>query len=234
MEFIAEIGNCHFGSLDKAKEMVMAAKDSGATLVKSQIGDPNVFARLGTMGLKFYENAVLSIEEANELIEYGEKIGIKIFYSIFADALEAKLSPKLSHIKISAKQTESLMLAPSPIFIDKIGESDQAFVSIPETIVALPRLARPTVLYASKYCRDPDLEWMKKIAEAYPGRCGHSNHSVAIPAVLNQFKQFNLQAIEKHFVIDRNDAPSGCGHFRDLVHSADPKQFQQLVKMFEE
>lgn len=90
---IAEIGTGHNGSLQKAKELVAAAKESGADAVKFQIVyadeilHPDTgFVNLPTGRIPLYERfreLECSIDFYGELAQYAHKLGILFSVSAF-------------------------------------------------------------------------------------------------------------------------------------------------------
>ena len=113
---IAEIGCNHMGSLDLAKKMIMAAKNSGANYVKFQKRDNKYL-----LGKKYYEKHPVvensfgenygkhrdflefSFKEHLKLIQFSKKIGIKYATSVWeknsADQF-IKIQKQLDYIKI--------------------------------------------------------------------------------------------------------------------------------------
>jgi len=87
IKVIAEIGWNHCGDMKLAKEMILAAKESGATYAKFQSwsvsrlkpGEWDVDGRR-----EIYEKAELTKERHIELINYCNEVGIKFMSSVFS------------------------------------------------------------------------------------------------------------------------------------------------------
>jgi len=76
MTICAEIGQNHCGDIELAKHLIWKAQDNGAALVKFQLYD----------SVKLYGEPghnELSKEQAFELFNYGKKLGIEVFFSVF-------------------------------------------------------------------------------------------------------------------------------------------------------
>jgi sialic acid synthase SpsE len=86
VKVIAEIGWNHCGDMELAKEMILAAKESGATYAKFQSWS---VSRLKSGAWdedgrrEIYKKAELTKERHLELIEYCNKVGIKFLSSVF-------------------------------------------------------------------------------------------------------------------------------------------------------
>lgn len=84
---IAEIGWNHMGNIDRAKKMIISAKESGCEFAKFQVwsvknlknGDWDNDGRR-----QIYESAELSSEELSLLKDFCDEVGIKFLISIFS------------------------------------------------------------------------------------------------------------------------------------------------------
>jgi sialic acid synthase SpsE len=87
IKVIAEIGWNHCGDMNLAKEMILAAKESGATYAKFQSWSvsrlkPGAWDDDGRR--EIYEKAELTKERHIELIDYCNEVGIKFMSSVFS------------------------------------------------------------------------------------------------------------------------------------------------------
>ena len=87
IKVIAEIGWNHCGDMELAKEMILAAKESGATYAKFQSWSvsrlkPGAWDTDGRR--EIYEKAELTRERHIELINYCNEVGIKFMSSVFS------------------------------------------------------------------------------------------------------------------------------------------------------
>jgi N,N'-diacetyllegionaminate synthase len=80
---IAEIGQNHEGNMNTAKYMIAVSKECGADLCKFQLFDPDKLYKPDFPLYKEVKQAELSFEQAKDLFNYGEKIGIEVFFSVF-------------------------------------------------------------------------------------------------------------------------------------------------------
>ncbi len=76
---IAEIGQNHLGLMDLATDLIRLAKDNGADLAKFQLYSHEALYK----DHPEIPNVELSFEQARGLFEYGKKIGIEVFFSVF-------------------------------------------------------------------------------------------------------------------------------------------------------
>lgn len=107
---IAEFGDSHFGSLDRAKEMVRAAKDSGADVVKFQhhivteemLPDIPSSSNMKEPLWDFLLANALKIEDHEELAKLCKEVGITYLCTPFslkaAQELEQRISPEVYKI----------------------------------------------------------------------------------------------------------------------------------------
>jgi len=110
---IAEIGCCHIGNLERAKNLAKLAKLSGADILKTQKRNPSESVReelkntphpnqifaYGKTYLEHRINLELNIEEHNELKQYCESIDIEYSTSVW-DITSAKTIIDINPYKI--------------------------------------------------------------------------------------------------------------------------------------
>jgi len=218
---IAEIGNCHDGTIEDFKRTVRIAYECGADAAKGQAFNPRSIA--GSMPYEFYKERAFTLEQYMELIDYGARIGIPVFFSIFSEQFSA-LKVRQTFQKFSGGQTISHW--------KQIEASDypNVIVSIKE-FAMLPRLKYSKILHVSKYLTDlPHLEQIEFLSEYYGRQVGYSDHTVGIFHVERAIKDYGAHVIEKHFTLTR-DISHGGHQFRDAVHAADPQELEQIAKI---
>src|SRR3990167_6920098 len=119
---IAAVDNNHFGCMYRAKELIAAAHESGADLIKMQAFHPQDM-RSGSMPLEFYAQCAFSVDQCLELIEYARRIRNDLFFSIlsrgFLDVRRAQ-----TWISISGEQYASGNF-------NDYDDLNEAFISIP-------------------------------------------------------------------------------------------------------
>ena len=113
-KIIAEIGWNHMGDMELAKEMITAANDSGADIVKTQTFDVRRLKEgpWDTDGRReIYEKAQLNLEQYIELRDYCNKIEIQFMSSVFSID-DAKLLQKVETdmVKIPSMESRNVKL----------------------------------------------------------------------------------------------------------------------------
>lgn len=226
---IAEIGNNHFGSEAKAREMIKAAHESGADYIKLQAINPSVVK--GSMDKSFYEKIALRRSAYENLISYGKMIGAKVFYSSFGlDIYHGEL------IKISGSQFKTFDY-------DRL-----SFMNLDKTIISIPNVSddeikekrefinKMNVIYVSEYLPKDnvvDLSNISRYLKLLKKPIGYSDHSIGIDVCKTAIDDYGCQLIEKHFHMGEPIKWMGKT-FRDCIHSCDPKQLSDLKKFYEE
>lgn len=227
---IAEIGNNHFGSLSKAKELIQAAHESGADLIKGQAYTRGAIS--GSMPKEFYEQSRLSEANYFELMKYAKSIGATMFYSVFLNddadrGLDDLIMHQLFH-KCAAFQTRELTDEQRAFY-----DHENCFVSIPEMSI-LPFFAYANILHVSGYLTEnPDLKRIDFLTQLYGRQAGYSDHTLGIEVCIEAVKKHGVKIIEKHFTLTKNEEWNGHV-FRDTIHGATPKEFKKLSKTMEE
>lgn len=220
---IAEFGNNHFGDFAKAKTMILAALESGATLAKGQAFLAKDL-KSGSMPREFYKQCQFTLQQYVELIEYGREIGIPVFFSIFSKELSV-LEEHQQYYKLSGRQT----LDGKHDFREF--DVSNAFVSIPATADP-PYLKRAQPLYVSDYlAEDPGLHNLIRLKEFYKRPVGYSDHTLGITQCKKAIDHFDVPVIEKHFTLDKSYV-FGQSFFRDCAHGIGPDEFLKLSKYF--
>ena len=76
---IAEVGQSHCGNMELAKKLIVLAKDNGADLVKFQLYDHHLLYK----DHPEIKDVALSFDQAKMLFDYGNAVGIEVFFSVF-------------------------------------------------------------------------------------------------------------------------------------------------------
>jgi sialic acid synthase SpsE len=217
---IAEIGMNHNGSMATAKELIRAAHESGADIVKGQA----FMARdvKGSMPAKFYEDRQLDPMQCIALIAYARDLGTDLFFSIFSREYEGIKSVQKWH-KFSASQSKN-----SPRLVERFDRMN--VIASVNTMTMLPKLHVAHVLYACPYLtEDPKLSSIEFLTEYYGRQVGYSDHTVGVDWCLRANRIYGARVIEKHFTLTRDIYFEGK-QFRDAVHGALPHEFEQLAR----
>lgn len=220
---IAEVGNGHFGNMTKARELIRAAHNSGADLIKAQAFRASGI-KSGSMPERFYKDCELRVEDYLELIHYARDLGNDLFYSIFSDGFESISFTQKWH-KVAGVQTRDGQ-ATADLDLENV------IVSVPSGVVYdhLPRFRKAEVLYVSEYlAQDPELRHIGSLAQWLGRPVGYSDHTVGVKFALEAHRCWGANIIEKHFTLSHNEK-WGTKIFRDSVHGATPNEFEELAK----
>jgi len=218
---IAEIGNNHCGDIETAKEMIKSAHQCGVSLVKLQAFVAKDLK--GSMDPGFYKQCEFTINQYIDLIQYGEDLGIDVFYSIFSKELMG-LENFQKWKKIAASQSQ---------INPRLTESRDAynmFISLKPGHGVLPDLPLSYLLYASDYLTEtPNFKNITFLNEYYQRNVGYSDHTIGVEYCIEAMQEYECPVIEKHFTLTRDIYFKGK-QFRDAVHAALPYEMERLVK----
>ena len=236
---IAEIGNNHEGDFELAKDMINAAADSGADIVKFQ-----------TFQTEHYVS-----QENPDRVEMLNRF--KLTFDQFAQLKEVADQANVTFIS-TPFDIESAQFLSEIVPAFKIASGDNTFYPLLRTIAQLEKpvllscglASAVQVKYAQALinniwetrCIDPGLgilhcvssypvaaedanlaaiRSLAKISEATPG---YSDHTLGTEAAVLSVA-CGARIIEKHFTLDKN-----YSDFRDHQISADPDEMKQLVR----
>ena len=216
---IAEIGNNHFGSLKKAKEMIKAAHEYGADYVKLQAIDPEIVN--GSMPREFYRHVALTYQEYLELKDYGDYIGTTVFFSCFGMFIVGRLH------KISGSQYRTF----EPVVL-KVHNNEDTIISIPADVSDLETksaaISKMSPMYVSQYLEnDVDLSWIDKYSSILNKQVGYSDHTIGIETCTKAIRNNGARLIEKHFHLGSPIKWEGQ-LFRDSIHSCSPGELAKI------
>lgn len=227
---IAEAGVNHNGNLDMARELVRAAAEAGADMVKFQTFKADKLvtraaakaeyqqAAIGTDQSQYEMIKALELDVASHemLIRCCRDNGIRFFSTAF----------DLGSIDLLAKLGQNTWKIPSGEitnlpYLRKIGGLKQEIIlstgmadlgEIEDALVVLEQAGTPwkniTVLHCNtEYptpMKDVNLNAMLTIKAAFPGiKVGYSDHTLGIEIPIAAVA-LGASVIEKHFTLDRN------------------------------
>jgi len=229
---ISEISNCHMGSMTKAKQLIKAAHESGADLIKGQAFVYADVAKYGSMPIEFYKQCQLNVWECEELIDYARSIGSDMFFSIFSKEFEI-IESMQNYSKFSAAQTKELQTSKTKICDS---DKDNIFMSVNDVNSFREKshgyyFEKTKLMYATDYMEDDTHKVVTNVAliAEQAATYGLSDHSLGIDNCIDAVIDFDAEIIEKHFTLEKNVTFKGK-IFRDTVHGATPKEFEQLAK----
>ena len=232
MKIIAEIGWNHMGNINLAKEMINAAKESGADFAKFQTWSvknlkPGPWDSDGRR--EIYEKAELTKEMHQTLYDHCNKKGIKFLTSIFnIKDLEKINNLNLDTIKIPSHEiyNKDLISKISNLFKNVLVSTGASMWAEILDLTKIPNFNKIFLLHCvSSYpCEFKDLQFNKfyELKKISKNKIGYSGH---YPGIEDAKIAVNLNAsyIEKHFTID-NNLPGRDNKFAIL-----PNQLKELT-----
>ncbi|MCX6723532.1 MAG: N-acetylneuraminate synthase family protein [Candidatus Staskawiczbacteria bacterium] len=245
---IADIGANFDGNLNKAKELALAVKETGADMVKIQsFQSSKIVSGYGfsTMKLKgvhgswskpieqIFKEAEFPREWHQELFDYCKKIGIDFSSSPYdfeaVDLLDEigvdvfKIGSGditwLEMLEYIAKKNKPMILATGA---STLAEVDEAIKVIEATGNNQLMLLQCITNYPSKI-ESANINVLKTYQTAYNIITGYSDHSPGDTVVLGAVA-LGAKVIEKHFTLNKKDAGP------DHPHSMEPKEFKEMVE----
>lgn len=237
VRMIAEIADSHNGKMETAKQLILAAKESGADIVKFQLHLPDVEMIPGSIQMwdgplyDILKNNLLTIEQHQELKEFCEQNDIMYLCTPFC-ATAAELLDKIgvNSFKIGSGELTNL---PMLIRIAKkkktmiVSTGMSEWSEIKQTVQVVKKENCPLILmnctseYPPKY-EDINLGLIKKMEQEFEIPVGHSDHSPDIYTALAAVA-LGAKIIEKHFTLDKTQ--KGPDHFISL----EPDGLRKLV-----
>ena len=245
---IAELSGNHQGSIDKAKEIIRAAKDAGVDAVKLQTYTPDTITldcdneyfqiTQGTLWdgrtlYNLYEEAYTPWEWHKELMEYASSLGLICFSSPFdttaVDFLEELGVPayKIASFEINDIQLIKYIAAKGKPILLSTGVATHE--EIKEALRVCKDLGNENVILlkcASAYptpFEDINLRTMVHMKVEFKVITGLSDHTLGYEVALGAVA-LGAKVIEKHLTINREDGSV------DSAFSMEPHEFKQMVK----
>lgn len=244
---IAEMSANHAGSIERAKEIIRAAKDSGADCIKIQTYTPdtltidchNKYFQIeegtweGENLYSLYGKAYTPWEWQKELKEEAEKVGIDFLSTPFdktsVDFLEEL---GLSFYKIASFEMVDLPLLRyiaskgKPIIMSTGMSTLEEIKEAVETIYETGNHQLAILKCSSAYPADPadmHLSTIADLMKRFPMPVGLSDHSLGSLSATTAVAM-GASVIEKHFCISREiENP-------DASFSMTPEEFKQMVE----
>lgn len=245
---IAEMSANHGGSLNKAKEIVLAAKRAGADAIKLQTYRPdtitlhsnkqdfllpskNAWSDHGSL-FDLYERAFTPWEWHAELFSLAKKIGIDIFSTAFDETAVELLeslstpaykiaSPEITHIpliKVIAQTKKPVIMSTG---VAELSDIALAVRTLKDNGCENIVILKCCSSYPAPY-ETIHLNTIPNIAETFGCLAGYSDHTLggAIPIAA---AVLGAKVIEKHLVLTKKDETI------DSFFSSDEAEFTQIV-----
>ena len=245
--FIAEVSANHLGSLERAKEIVVAAVKAGATAVKFQtytadtmtldidefkVSDDHELWG-GRRLYSLYQEAFTPWEWHKELFELCRQLGAIPFSSPFdlsaVDFLESLDAPMY---KIASLETGDHRLVKAVAETGKpliISTGATEWVELEELFEVVEKTGNKNLTFllcTSSYPSEPidaHLNRMSNLRNSFGVKVGLSDHTLGIGVSIAAIA-VGATAIEKHITLRRSDGGA------DGAFSMEPEEFELLVK----
>jgi sialic acid synthase SpsE len=238
-KIVAEVGINHEGSLEKAKKLILAAKESGADMVKLQtyVTEKRVKADNQFFGL--LKDCETTYNEQREMKRYADEIGIEWFSTPFDKESLQFLVEDLGVKKVKFASFD----CSNKDLLREANDLGKKYNGL-EVILATGMSSEDEILDAVDTLKDVKLTLLHcvssyptptehayllgietlKFLTAYEYDVGYSDHNpdVYVPAAA---VLFGAVMIEKHFTLDKNDSSI------DNAVSADPAMFKKMVEL---
>ena len=233
MKIIAEIGWNHMGDVALAEEMISAASESGAHVVKFQYWNPK-YLKEGAWDddgrREIYKKAGLNEEKILGLVELSNKYNCEFLISVFG-TIGAKLIYELGQesIKIPSHETTNFKLIDfcsknfSQIYFSAGASLESEVLSAVDVLKSGKASFNLMHCVSSYPCPTEKtnlarIGWLASLSK----EVGFSDHtkSTVIPALS---VAYGASVIEKHFTTD-NNLPG-----RDNENALEPKEFKEMV-----
>lgn len=235
---IAEVGNHHNGCMEKAKELILAAKESGANYVKMQMIDARTAAKHGKMPEEWYRQVAFKAKQYRELVEFArQRARITLFYSYFGSRFDRfrSLYSYGGYNKISASQAINNEVHFAPY------NHGSTIISLPAGVPLAwlkrhgPQIANMNILVASPY-NPINFDLDAALAHVEPvfrnKNIGYSDHTKGVKTAIQAVERGSL-LVEKHFFLGDQIEYEGVV-YRDCEHSAAPEEMAELTRAFRE
>ena len=245
---IAELSANHNGNLQNALDMIKAAKDIGANVIKLQTYTADTLTlncdkddfiiKGGTLWdgktmYELYQDAYTPWEWHKELFDYAREIGIDIFSSPFdktaVDFLE-QFNPsayKIASFEITdhelirytASKGRPIIISTGIATIDEIQDAvDICRAEGNNDIILL----KCTSAYPAAF-EDANLMTIPNLAETFGVISGFSDHTLGTTAPVVAIT-LGAKVIEKHFILDKSIGGA------DADFSLDQEEFSEMIK----
>jgi sialic acid synthase SpsE len=202
MEIIAEVGQNHNGDMSLAKDLIWAAKESGADVAKFQLYDANaLFSKEGNIWFDYNCKTELSKDQVSFLSEECSRANIEFMASVFdLERIDWLESLGVKRHKIASRSIKDTSLVKALVntkkdLIVSLGMwSEKEFPKIETS-------AKIDYLYCiSKY--PTSLSDLHFSAVDFSKYSGFSDHTVGINASLMAMSR-GAGIIEKHLTLDK-------------------------------
>jgi sialic acid synthase SpsE len=231
---IAEIGNNHEGDAGRAREMVDAAAEAGADVVKFQAIEPRWLVRPEeTARIEQLERFRLEPEQFAALAEQAHGLGVGFACTPFDLDAIAWLEPLVDVFKIASGDNDLDVLVGACAATGKPVIVSMGMTGVEGARRAAAVVAAQEAEFAALHCvsayptapEDAALAKIGVLAGALPGATiGYSDHTLGIDACVAAVAA-GARILEKHFTLSHD-----LSDFRDHQLSAEPGELAELVR----
>ena len=239
---IAEIGNNHNGSFDRAIELIDLALDAGADSVKFQMRHLDQVYRQRTLRkdgedlgteyvLDLLRRFELTVDEHRQLADYCRAKGA----TYLCTPWDARSVDVLESFVVPAYKVASADLTNLPL-LDHLAQTGKPLIlstgmSTPEEVGAtVAFLGKRQAQFALLHCNstypaplyDINLKWIEQLRKIHP-LVGYSGHERGINVSLAAVT-LGATIIERHFTLDRG--MEGPDHAASLTHA----EFKRMIE----
>ena len=244
---IAEVSANHNGSIDRAKDTILAARDAGAHAVKIQTYTPDTMTIdvdngdffisdglwKGRSLYDLYGEAYTPFEWHEELFAYARRIGVTLFSSPFdesaVDLLASLEAPAykvasfeivdLPLIRYIANQNKPILMSTGMASIEEIANAIETARMVGNDNIALFHCISSYPAPLS----EANLNIIPLLRKEFGVQVGLSDHTIGnMASVLAT--SLGATVIEKHFTLNRDDGGV------DSSFSLEPAEMQSLVE----
>lgn len=246
IEYVAEISGNHLGSISRAKELIKAAADSGATAVKFQTYTADTMTLdLETFKVSsghklwgdrklydLYKEAYTPWEWHSELFDLCRNLNVIPFSSPFDfSAVDFLESLNVSMYKIASLETSDHALIKrvaetgKPIMISTGATEWQEIEDLVEVVKRTGNKNLTLLLCTSSYPTEPidaHINRLNLLEKQFKVKVGLSDHTLGIGVSIAAIA-LGATVIEKHLTLNRSDGGP------DSAFSLEPKNFKHLL-----
>ena len=249
VNFIAEVSANHLGSLERAKDIVMAAAKAGATSVKFQtytantmtldldspefkVSDDHILWGGRTL-YSLYEEAHTPWEWHKELFDLSRSLGLTPFSSpfdltavAFLESLDAPMYKIASLETGDHRLIRAVAETGKPLVVSTGATEWNEIEELVEVVAKAGNSDLTLLVCTSSYPSDPadaHLRRIETLRNTFGVKVGLSDHTLGIGVSIGAIA-LGATAIEKHLTLRRSDGGA------DGAFSMEPEEFATLVK----
>ncbi len=234
---IAEIGNNHEGNLETAIEMVDAAADSGADVVKFQMIEPQkLVSRDQIERINQLKKFSLSKEDFTKIAKRSNEKGVIFMATPFYLEAVHFLNDLVPAFKLASSDIDfyplirAIAVTKKPVLISCGTATKNDILKARDILEDIWKGIDADPGYAFLHCvsnyptdlGDANLKRILRLKKLFP-IVGYSDHTLGIDSCIVAVS-LGAKIIEKHFTLDKTRST-----FHDHQLSADPDDFQEMV-----